>query len=81
MWYAFDGLYVILYVRVNWFVGRVCVFSRRYINVCYSDVFSVVNMKFFVVCINGRKYICCSECYVVSDECDEPPTVFCDLSR
>ena len=27
-------------------------------------------LKFCVVCINGR--ICCGECYVVSDECDEP---------
>ena len=21
--------------------------------------------------INGRRYVCCSECYVVSNECDE----------
>ena len=38
---------------------------------------SVVNvylhhMKFCVVCINGRRYVCCGECYVVSNECDEP---------
>ena len=25
-----------------------------------------------VVCINGQRYVCCSECYVVSDECDKP---------
>ena len=48
-----------------------------YVNVCNSDVFSVVNMyldhlKFCVVWINGRRYVCCSECYVASDECDEP---------
>ena len=35
--------------------------------------FSVVNvyldhLKFCVVCINGRRYVCCSECNVVSDE-------------
>ena len=24
------------------------------------------------MCINGRRYVCCGECYVVSDECDEP---------
>ena len=52
-------------------------FARRYINGCTSDVFSVVNMhlvhlKLYVVCINGRSYVCCSECYVVSNECDEP---------
>ena len=40
-------------------------------------MFSVVNvyldhLKFGVVCINGRRYVCCSECYVVSNKCDEP---------
>ena len=54
-------------------------------------MFSVVNvyldhLKFCVVCIHGRMYVCCSECYVVpndgyvvsnecnvvSNECDEP---------
>ena len=41
------------------------------------DMFSVVNvyldhLKFCVVCINGCRYVCCGECYVVSNECDEP---------
>ena len=63
MWYACDVLYV-------------CA-SRRYIDVCYCNMFSVVNvyldhLKFCVVCINGRSYICCGECYVVSNECAEP---------
>ena len=44
MWYACDVLYSVLYVRVNCFVVRGCAVSRRYINVCNSDVFSVVNM-------------------------------------
>ena len=40
-------------------------------------MFSVVNvyldhLKFCVVYINGRMYVCCGECYVVSDECVEP---------
>ena len=48
----------------------------RYIIVCNSDVFSVFNMyldhlKFCVVGINGRRYVCCSEWYVVSNVCDE----------
>ena len=30
------------------------------------------HLKFCVVCINGRRYVCCSECNVVSNECDEP---------
>ena len=57
---------------------RGCAVSRRCINVCNSDVFSsVVNMylghlMFCIVCINGQRYVCCSECYVVSNERDEP---------
>ena len=40
-------------------------------------MFSVVNvyldhLKLYVVCISGRLYVCCSECYVVSNECDDP---------
>ena len=40
-------------------------------------MFSVVNvyldyLKFYVVCINSRRYVCCSECNVVSNECNEP---------
>ena len=50
--------------------------SRRYLDVCTCGVFSVVDLyldhlKFCVVCINGRRYVCCSECNVVSNECDE----------
>ena len=56
---------------------RGCALSRRYIDVCNCDMFNVVNMyldhlKFCVVCINGRRYVCCGECYVVSNECHEP---------
>ena len=41
---------------------------------CNCYMFSVVNvyldhLKFCVVCINGRIYVCCSECNVVSDKC------------
>ena len=48
--------------------------NRRNINVCNSDAFSVVSimyrchLKFYVVCINGRIYVSCSECCVVSNE-------------
>ena len=40
-------------------------------------MFSVDNvyldhLMFCAVCINGRRYVCCGECYVVSNECDEP---------
>ena len=30
------------------------------------------HLKFCVVCINSRMYVCCSECNVVSNECNEP---------
>ena len=31
------------------------------------------HLKFCVVCINGRRYICCSECNIVSDSVMNPP--------
>ena len=54
-------------------------------HVCNSDVFSVVNMyldylKFCVLYINDRRYDCCSECYVVCNECDEPTPDLCNIS-
>ena len=30
------------------------------------------HLKFCVVCINSRRYVCYGECYVVSNEYDEP---------
>ena len=56
---------------------RGCAVSRRYINVCNCDMFSVVkvyldHLKFCVVCIDGRRYSSCSECNVVSNKCNEP---------
>ena len=66
MWYVRDVLYAVLYVRVSCFVVCGCAVSRKYIHVC--NMFSVVNvhldhLKFCVVCIDGRRYVCCSECY------------------
>ena len=77
MWNVCDVLYAVLYVRVSSFVVCVCAVSRRYIHVCNCDMLSDVNvyldhLKFCVVCIYGRRYVCCSECNVVSNECDEP---------
>ena len=85
MWYVRDVLYAVLYVRVNCFVVRGCGVSRRYIDFCYCDMFSVVNvyldhLKLCVVCINSRRYVCCSECDVVSNECDEPTSCLVNLS-
>ena len=65
------------YVCVSGFVMHGCADPRRYIYFCNCDMFSVVNvyldhLKFCVVYINGRRGVCCCECYVVSNECDEP---------
>ena len=64
---------------------RGCAVSRRYINVCNSDVLSLVSMyidhlKFCVVCINSRRYVCCSKCNAVSNEGNEPTPALCNLS-
>ena len=77
MWYVRDVLYAVVYVRVSCIVVRGCGVSRRYIDVCYCDMSSVVNvyldhLKFRVVCTNSRRYVCCSESEVVSNECNEP---------
>ena len=62
MWYVCDILYAVLYVRVSCFVVRGCAVSRRYINICHCDMFSVVNvnldhMKLCVVCSDGRSLL------------------------
>ena len=80
MWYVCDVLYAVLYVCVCCFVVCGCDVSRRYIDVCYCDMFIVVNvyldhLKFCVVCINGRRYVGCGECYVVSNESLVQPIV------
>ena len=53
MWYAPGVLYAVLYVRISCFVVRICAISGRYIHVCNCDMFSVVYLKFCVVCIDG----------------------------
>ena len=62
---------------MQFFVVCGCAVSRRYVYVCYCDMFSVVNvyldhLKFCLVCVYGRRYVCCGEFYVVSNECYEP---------
>ena len=58
MWYICDVLYSVVYASVDCFVVRGCAVSRRYINVCHNNVFSVVimyldHLKFYVMCMNG----------------------------
>ena len=70
------GMFVIYCMQCcmsRYFVVRGCAVSKRYINVCNCDMFSVVNvyldhLQFCVVCVNVRRYVCCSECNVVSNE-------------
>ena len=40
-------------------------------SVTYNNVY-LGHLKFCVVCIHSRRYVCCSECDVVSNECNEP---------
>ena len=66
MWYVCDVLYAVSYVGVSCFVVRGCGVLRRYIDVCYCDIFNIVNiyldhLKFCVVCINSRRYVCCNK--------------------
>ena len=47
-------------------------------------MYSVVNvdlyhLKFHIMCINGRRYGWCSECDVVSNECNEPTSCLVQL--
>ena len=48
MWYFRDVLYAVLYVSVNCFVLRACAVSRRYIDVCNCDMFSVAEVLYCV---------------------------------
>ena len=85
MWYVSDVLYAVCSVRVSCFVVPGCAVSRRYINVCNCDMFSVVHvyldhLKFCVVCIDGRSYVCCSKCNIASNECNEPTSCLVNLS-
>ena len=81
MWYVRDVLYAVLYVRVSCFVVRGCGVSRRYIDVCYCDMFSVVNvyldhLKFYVVLIvQGISVVVNVMLSLMS-----PPPALCNLS-
>ena len=61
------GMFVMYCMQCCMSVSAVlCAVSRRYIHVCNCDMFSVVNvyldhLKFWVVCIDGRRYACFSE--------------------
>ena len=48
MWYVCDVLNAVLFVHVSCFVVHGCAVSRRYIDVCNCDVFSVVNVSLII---------------------------------
>ena len=37
------------------------------------------HLKCCVVCIDGRRYVCCSECNVVSNDCNKPTSYLLQL--
>ena len=86
MLYVCDVLYAVMYGCVSCFVVRGCAVSRRYKDVCYCDMFSVVNvyldhLNLCVVCINGRRYVCCGECNMLSLMSEPTPSpALCNLS-
>ena len=84
MVYVCDVLYAVLYVCVSCFVVRTCAVSR-YMDVFYCDMFNYVNVylgywKFCLVCINGRRYVCCAECLLSLMSVMSPYPALCHLS-
>ena len=83
MWYVCDVLYAVLYVCICCFVVCGCAVSRRYVDVCYCDMFSVVNvcldhLKFWVFMVEGMSVVVnvmLSLMRVMS-----PPPALCKLS-
>ena len=83
MWYVRDVLYAVLYVRVSCFVVRGCDVSRRKINVCNCDMFSVINvyldhLKLCVLMVEGMSVVVNVILYLMSVMC--PHTALCSLS-
>ena len=80
MWYVCDVLYTWLYIRVSCFG---CAVSRRYINVCNCDMFSVVNvyrdhLKFCVFMVEGMPVVVNVMVSLMSVM--SPPPALCNLS-
>ena len=83
MWYVRDVLYAVLYVRANCFVVCRCGVSRRYIDVCYCDMFSVVNvyldhLKLCVLIVECMSVVVNVMLSLMSVMC--PPPALCNLS-
>ena len=74
-------MYAVLYVHVSCFVVRGCAVSRMFALVmCFVLLICTLTISSSVLCVlMVEDIVCCSECNVVSDECDEPTTCLCDL--
>ena len=57
------GIYICIYIYIYIFAIVMCLVLLM----CTLTI-----LKLCVVCIYGRRYVCCSECNGVSDEFDEP---------
>ena len=73
----------VLYVRVSCFVVRGCGVSRRYIDVCYCDMLSVVNvyldhLKLCVLIVEGMSVVVNVMLSLMSAM--SPPPALCNLS-
>ena len=58
-----------------------CCIDRRGIYIfaivmCFVFNMYIGHLMLCVVCFNGRRYVCCSECYVVFNEYDESTHLF-----
>ena len=78
MWYVRDVLYAVFYVRVSCFVVRGCGVSRRYIDVCYCDKFSVVNVYLDHLKFEGMSVVVNVMLSLMSVM--SPPPALCNLS-
>ena len=84
MRYVCAVLYAVLYVCVCCFVVCECAVSRRFIDVCYCDMFSVVNvyldhLKFCVVLMVEGMSVVVNVMLSLMSVISPPPTL-CNLS-
>ena len=76
VWYVCDVLYAVVYVRVSCFVVHGCAVSRRHINVCNRDMFSVVND---LVLMDEGTYVVVKVMLSLMNVMSTPPAL-CNLS-
>ena len=65
---CFKEVYIYIYICIYIYIA---IMIRLVLLNVYLD-----HLMFCVVCINGQRYVCCGECYVIFDECYEPTSCF-----